>query len=155
MPYDYPDSINYNSSNKSFDGRKCKCCFCFGSALFIIEIMFAIISSFILVKEFLMNTRHSEILGSDLILAYIIRDEDINISFLNEQNITIINETSDAETGRLLSVKEQTFEFVNTTVRDFVNDIVNDIKNSSLLIDPDKKYFVSSMEFTYLTLAFE
>lgn len=167
MPYDFPESRSYDSSRSSFEGRKCRCCCRLGIVLLTIEMLFAITSSFILVKEFLMRFNKSRILGKDLVLAYILRDEDINISFIGDTNITIINGTHEEQSQeqeqeqpsglKLLSSGwiEYGYDFVNTTVRDFVKDIVRDIKESTFTIDNDKAYFVSSMEFTYLTLALE
>ena len=191
------------SSRSSYGGRKCACCFRFGFVLLTIEMIFTLVSSFLLAREFVTNGRHTKISGNDLLVAYIIRDEDINISF-GDRNITeiIVNgtvddgtgdetgevspavmledsmeeypdddipdddisepETVDSENGvhttspYLLSiVNEHTINFVNTTVRNFIEDIIHDIKNSSMRIVPEKKYFVQSMEFVYLTLALE
>ena len=213
--YDGRNSDIEYSSRSSYGGRKCACCFRFGFVLLTIEMIFTLVSSFLLAKEFVMNGRHTEISGKDLRVAYIIRDEDINISFGNGSiteiivNGTVEDETS-GETGEVVSpailledtvsedimeeypdeyipddsdivdsdttesesadsengvrassphllsvVNEHTINFVNTTVRNFVEDIIHDIKNSSMRIVPEKKYFVQSMEFVYLTLALE
>ena len=159
MPYDYPDSRSYESSRSSFEGKKCRCCCRFGVVLLTIEVLFAITSSFILIKEYLMSFSKSRILGKDLVLAYILRDEDINISFIDDVNITVINGTQEESESEVVllgtGLVEHGYNFVNTTVRNFVNDIVKDIKESKFKIDNDKAYYISSMEFTYLTLALE
>ena len=151
---DYDDSF----SRSSYGGRKCACCFRFGCVLLVIETVFAIVSSFILVKEFVMSGRHTDILGKDLLVAYVLRDQEINITF---ENSTVIvynyTETDNAPPSnptdmRLLSTTETIINFANTTVREFVSDIISDIKNTTLTIHPDKRYYFQTMEFMYLAL---
>ena len=198
-------------SNAGYHKRpKCSCCFKFCMLLTVIEILFSICSSFILGKEFIDHGRHTDIKGSDLLVAYLIRDEDINISI--GSNVTVINVTVNGTVDEpfdepaenisevvllsdesmmdpvddtiddqpsdddqptdpddflqttvkysspmLLSVQGDIasviLDKVNSTAREFINDILNDIKNSTELLHKNKTYYVTSMEFTYLSLA--
>jgi hypothetical protein len=140
-------------SRSSYGGRKCACCFRFGCVVLVIEMIFTLIASFILAKEFVMVGRHSEILGNDLQIAYIIRDTDMNISINNTINTTYVNTTDGTEpNAQLLSVSDIVIDFTNTTVRKFIEDIVKDSKNTTINIDPRKRYYIQTMEFMYLSV---
>ncbi len=192
------NNSSYETSRSSYGGRKCACCFRTCFVLLTIEMIFTLVTSFLLAKDFVMYGRHTDILGKDLKLAYIIRDEDINISFIPTVNETVVNKTEspgevvllinsfqdmhvddvvdgdddelapepeysasesaderpfrNAHPQPLSSINEYVINFANTTVRNFVTDIISDIKNSSLHIDDNKRYYITSMEFEYLSL---
>lgn len=144
-------------SRSSYGGRKCACCFRFGCVVLVIEMIFTLIASFILAKEFVMVGRHSEILGNDLQIAYIIRDTDMNISINSTINTTYVNATDEPQppaqqSMQLLSVSDIVIDFTNTTVRKFIEDIIKDNKNETIKIDPRKRYYIQTMEFMYLSV---